>query len=112
MTRRHYLSAATFAGLSAALHLVALPAGGFSTALVPATLGTAIWALVAWGLMNRLRPFAWPGFLLALMGSCGALWITLGMEPGILLALWGSILVADLLIALSLFRILWTPPPA
>lgn len=112
MTQRHYLSAATFAGVSAVLHLIALPVGGFVTALVPAILGAAIWAPVAWGLLGQRRLVAWLGFLLALMGSCGALWITLGAAPGLNTWLWGSILVADLLIAVSLFRVLWAPSPA
>lgn len=107
---RRYLSATGLAALSAVLHVIALPLGGFEASLGLAIIGAAIWAALALGLWQGFRFMAYLAFVMALIGISGALSVvvtSLGLEQGV----WSAILVTDVLIALTLFILLWRPRP-
>lgn len=101
---RRYLAAATFAGISAVMHLAALPFGG---PIVPAIVGAAIWAALALGLYRESRTVAYLGFLMGLFGIAGALSFAMMASAGLLQWVWGSIIVADGCVAVTLFALLW-----
>ena len=106
---RRYLPPATFAAVSAALHLIALPVSG---PLLPAALGAMIWAALAYGLFRAFRAVAYLAFLMGLFGIIAALSIAMGLPVGLGQWIWFTILAADGLVAVTLFFLLWTPRAA
>ena len=107
MMDRRYLAAATFAGIGAALHLIALALSGFADNYVASLLGGAIWAVLAVGLSRGARLFAYLTFLMALFGISAALGIVMATPSGPAQWAWISIMVADGLVAFTLFALLW-----
>lgn len=109
---RRYLPAATFAALSAALHLIALLLSGFAANLGPAILGALIWAALAYGLSRGSRMVAYVAFLMALIGISAALSVVMTTPAGPVQWVWISIMAADALVAVTLFALLWRARPA
>ncbi|MBL4628875.1 MAG: hypothetical protein JKY00_12735 [Roseicyclus sp.] len=107
---RRYLAAATFAGIGAALHLIALALSGFADNYVASLLGGAIWFALAFGLLRGWRSIAYLTFLMALFGISAALSIVMVTPSGPVQWAWISIMVADGLVAFTLFALLWRPP--
>lgn len=108
---RRYLAAATLAALSAVLHLIVLPLGGFEANLGPSIIGAVIWAVLAFGLSRGSRFTAYAAFLIALVGISGALSVVLVASGGFAQWVWIGILIADLMVAVTLFTLLWRPRP-
>lgn len=108
---RRFIAAATFATISAVLHLIALLLSGFVANLVASLFGALIWAVLAYGLSRHARWVAYPGFLMGLIGFCTAFAIVLAGVPGPLLTVWIGIMIADALAAVTLFMLLWRSRP-
>ena len=109
---RRYLPPATFAALSAILHVIALLLSGFSTNLGPSIVGAVIWAALAFGLFREVRVIAYLAFLMALVGISAALGIAMGAASGPVQWTWVAIVGADALVAVTLFTLLWHTPSA
>lgn len=103
---RLYLPPTTFAGLSAILHVVALPLAGITG---PAVIGALVWAILAFGLSKGLRWVAYLAFIMALFGTSAALGVAMGLPAGLGQWVWIAIIAADILAAITLFRLLWRP---
>lgn len=104
---RRYISAATLAALSAILHVIALPLSGFAANLGPAIIGAGVWAVLAFGLFRGARGIAYIAFLMALIGISGALSVVMTTPAGLVQWVWISIILADALVAVTLFMLLW-----
>lgn len=107
---RRYLPPATFAALSAILHVIALLLSGFTANVGPSVVGALIWVTLAFGLLREVRTVAYLAFLMALVGISAALSIAMGTPTGPVQWTWIAIIVADALVAVTLFLLLWRAP--
>ncbi|WP_224816435.1 hypothetical protein [Hasllibacter sp. MH4015] len=107
MGNRLYLTASVFAAFGAVLHFAALP---FGAPLSAGLLGGLIWAALAFGLFREWRLAAYVTFLTSLFGISAAMTLAVGGPPGPVAWLFAAIVVVDVLIALTLIRLLWSAP--
>lgn len=103
--------AGVLAFLSAALHLIGIPLGGYAQGLAPLITGTIAWIALALGVLQGSRGMAWAAFAMALFGIVYSAATSAALPPSALQWVWTAILITDIAIALCLAVTLWRSAP-
>jgi len=102
----HYKMAGIFLIISGLLHIPMFLVGGFTGKSIQMAIVGVVWVLLGLGLRRQMKYLACVVFALMLVGIIvGLTSLNTGPVPN---AWWWLIILADLLTAIFLFRIIWS----